>query len=284
LTRHRLITQLTVALIDALRENLSTIPDSQDSSRSSLFANLTRFKYRNIVANVLKQSLFLGPQELHAMRGLLDELPEHFGNPYRFTAPWFENNIIHWMKDIGHFAGSPGLRFLEVGCYEGLATCWLLENILTHDESQITCIDSFDFGGQGDMDMVINEMDHRTTDIQSRFDHNIRVSGNEHKVEKIIDFSQIALRSLPLSYYDFVYIDGSHKAVDVLEDAVLAWRLLKEGGILTFDDYRWEGALDYRKCPKIAIDAFLEIYASQIAFIRRDYQVTIKKVAEDSRS
>jgi Methyltransferase domain len=98
------------------------------------------------------------------------------------------------------------------------------------------------------------------------------------------DKAPLALRHLPLSYYDFVYIDGSHRAVDVLEDAVLAWRLIKQGGILTFDDYRWEGAFDYTNCPKIAIDAFLEIYSGQFTFIREDYQVTIKKVAEGSRS
>ena len=36
--------------------------------------------------------------------------------------------------------------------------------------------------------------------------------------------------------YDIIYIDGSHEARDVLEDAVLAYRLLKIGGLLIFDD------------------------------------------------
>ena len=32
-----------------------------------------------------------------------------------------------------------------------------------------------------------------------------------------------------------VYIDGSHRPEDVLTDAVMAWKLLKEGGIMILD-------------------------------------------------
>ena len=36
--------------------------------------------------------------------------------------------------------------------------------------------------------------------------------------------------------FDFVYVDGSHLALDVLVDAALAWRLLSPGGVLVFDE------------------------------------------------
>ena len=36
-----------------------------------------------------------------------------------------------------------------------------------------------------------------------------------------------------------VYVDGSHHARDVLQDAVLAWGLLRPGGYMIFDDYGW---------------------------------------------
>lgn len=35
-----------------------------------------------------------------------------------------------------------------------------------------------------------------------------------------------------------VYIDGSHAAKDVIADAVLAWALLRPGGVLIFDGER----------------------------------------------
>lgn len=45
--------------------------------------------------------------------------------------------------------------------------------------------------------------------------------------------SEAVLRDLPLGRYDFVSIDGSHEAADMLSDAVLIWPLAKPGGSCT---------------------------------------------------
>ena len=64
--------------------------------------------------------------------------------------------------------------------------------------------------------------------------------------------------------FDLIYIDGSHTAADVLIDAVLAFQLLRVGGVMIFDDYLWsmEPALsvDPLNMPKPAIDAFAAIF------------------------
>ena len=53
--------------------------------------------------------------------------------------------------------------------------------------------------------------------------------------------------------FDFIYIDGSHMRVDVLLDAVLAWQLLKPGGIMALDDYEWNEYRDNMVChPKVS--------------------------------
>ena len=36
--------------------------------------------------------------------------------------------------------------------------------------------------------------------------------------------------------FDFIYVDASHRAPDVLLDAVLAFQLLRIGGLIIFDD------------------------------------------------
>jgi len=56
------------------------------------------------------------------------------------------------------------------------------------------------------------------------------------------DFSFIQLPKLlrENSYqpkYNLIYIDGNHEPEAVLEDAVLAWRLLQPNGVMIFDDY-----------------------------------------------
>jgi hypothetical protein len=65
-------------------------------------------------------------------------------------------------------------------------------------------------------------------------------------------------------YFDFIYVDGSHQAPDVLADAFLSFRLLRENGVIAFDDYLWQEALpdgiDSIRCPKLAIDAFTNIH------------------------
>jgi predicted O-methyltransferase YrrM len=37
--------------------------------------------------------------------------------------------------------------------------------------------------------------------------------------------------------FDVIYLDGLHFADDALTDAITAWRLLKQGGVLIFDDF-----------------------------------------------
>lgn len=72
-------------------------------------------------------------------------------------------------------------------------------------------------------------------------------------------------------YFDFIYVDGSHAAPDVLTDAVLSFKLLKKGGVICFDDYYWSEPdlreKDPIRCPKISIDAFTNIFCRQIKVI-----------------
>jgi len=64
-----------------------------------------------------------------------------------------------------------------------------------------------------------------------------------------------------------IYIDASHYAPDVLSDAVIAFKLLKPGGMLIFDDYLWSGDENIVYYPKIAIDAFTNIFSKHIKLI-----------------
>jgi hypothetical protein len=87
-----------------------------------------------------------------------------------------------------------------------------------------------------------------------------------------------------------------------LSDAVLSWDLIKPGGLLIFDDYRFlpnrpdwynpsgvnfiDGYLWRRKArgtsPKLAISAFLKIYEPYPEVLFKKYQVVIRKKAKGS--
>jgi predicted O-methyltransferase YrrM len=84
--------------------------------------------------------------------------------------------------------------------------------------------------------------------------------------------------------YDFISVDASHQAVDVLGDCVLAFRLLRRGGVMALDDYLWSaerpGLEDPLNSPKIAIDAFTNIFRRKIRLIPNLplYQLYLQKL------
>jgi hypothetical protein len=75
-----------------------------------------------------------------------------------------------------------------------------------------------------------------------------------------------------------IYVDGSHEAADVLADAVLAWPLLAPGGLLGFDDYKWQKFPEPERCPGVAIDGFLAAMRGRYRELHRGYQVWVQKV------
>lgn len=188
-----------------------------------------------------------------------------------YSADWFSQNIPHWEWCLAKFKGKPNLTFLEIGCFEGKATVWLLKNILTDPTSHIIVIDTFD-GGQeaGSKKVFYNPK------VEQYFKENIAPYHN--KVTTMKGLSQGIVRGFDADILDFVYIDGSHRAVEVLEDSVYSWLCLKKGGIIIWDDYGLKRYSDPKENPKMAIDHFLEVYAGKYKMISKKYQVCIEKL------
>lgn len=75
----------------------------------------------------------------------------------------------------------------------------------------------------------------------ARFLKNVRASANARKVDVRKGDSALRVAELLLAgrEFDFIYVDGSHRATDVLLDVSLAWRLLRSDGrgVMLLDDY-----------------------------------------------
>jgi len=235
-----------------------------------------RVNFRNAAKGILNRSHDLEPEARQALKDFISHQPEFLPGEYRFTTDLFSQNIKVWERHLSRFAHQPDLEFLEIGSFEGGSACWFLKNILTDKSSRLTCVDTFDFAGQGSY--YFQDEGSESMSIEDRFDFNIKQTGSAHKVRKLVGSSQQVLRGLPFFTYDFIFIDGSHKAINVLEDAVLSWPLLKKGALLTFDDYGWDGDPNPLNCPRMAIDAFLNIFETHYAMIHKGYQVTIEKI------
>jgi len=180
-------------------------------------------------------------------------------NNYEFTKDLISYKVSRLIPALSEFIGKKEVKYLEVGVFEGRTLIWMFENILKEPSCRATVIDCF------------------TDKTQSAFYKNIKIAGLSDRVNILEDISRRALHTLPLESFDFIYIDGAHSSLDVLGDAVQAWLLLKEGGVMIFDDYGLEDDRPRKFKPKLALDVFLEIYSGELEIISKDYDVIVRK-------
>jgi predicted O-methyltransferase YrrM len=190
---------------------------------------------------------------------------------YNFTNNWFEANAIKVWNEL--FTKYDPFKVLEVGSFEGKSACYLIENLGSKHDVEITCVDTWE-GGEDH-----NDIKDKMHEVEQRFNSNIEHAKSliKHKaiVTKIKKSSDIALPELLVNgganQFDLVYIDGSHLACDVMMDAVLGFKLLKKDGLIIFDDYLWyeESGKNANplRCPKLAIDAFTNIFYNKALII-----------------
>ena len=207
---------------------------------------------------------------------------------YDFTTSWFDDVARStWDGLIPRYNPT---RILEIGSYEGASTTYLIEKLGSYHDLDIHCVDTWEGAvehladGNWASDMPA---------VEQRFFHNTELAIS-HAAKQVAltvhkQFSDVALATLlaegKQGYFDFVYIDGSHMASDVLCDAVLGFRLLKNSGLLIFDDYLWQEHLPYGidpvRSPKIAIDAFSNIYCRKIRIEQAPlYQLYVQKISD----
>jgi predicted O-methyltransferase YrrM len=199
---------------------------------------------------------------------------------YRFSVDWFSGNQPMWTRILDEVKPS---RFLEIGSFEGRSACFLVEHAASQRAIELHCIDPWRGRIKGDPDLG---------DLEARFDHNISmaiaaaahpVSLHKHKGLSSHVIPELLAAGRRESF-DFIYVDGSHKATDVLLDAVMGFELLAVGGAIVFDDYLWHveaaGAQDHYNMPKPAIDAFVNIYRRKLEIYKAPlYQLYARKLS-----
>lgn len=208
---------------------------------------------------------------------------EKMVNEYIFSADWFSGHIPKW--DVLIAKVTPR-RILEIGSYEGRSACYLIESQLPKHDLEIHCVDTWEGGIEHDHDAMGT--------VEANFDRNVeiarvkaanRLTLHKHKSSSIDALSRLVAQGFT-SAFDLIYVDGSHQAPDVLADAVLSFRLLRVGGLLIFDDYHWNPHhvlyTDIVGLPKIAIDAFMNIYCKKCQVISEysGYQLYVAKFSE----
>lgn len=173
---------------------------------------------------------------------------------YDFTSHWFLDSKSYWEDLVDEFQPKTAL---EIGCYEGQSTVFMIENGVEY----IDCVDMWN--EKAFEDAALGE---DPKEVKERFLKNIELANHDettsvgvHEISSLGFFLKTSRRQ----DYDLIYIDGSHRAKDVLCDAVLAWNHLSKGGVLIFDDYDWIATDDPTGAqrPALAINSWATVMA-----------------------
>lgn len=152
---------------------------------------------------------------------------------------------------------------LEIGCFEGMTSRYICDNLLNPGGRMIAVDPLTDeyLPGHPDNDMFVGQYD--------RFIRNTRT----YPVELIRKKSSEVWDQLKDYRFDFIYVDGDHTEEAVYRDGCLAFSLCKQYGHVLFDDY--DG---YRDETKRGIDRVLNQFAGGYEVVQRGYQIMIKKL------
>jgi predicted O-methyltransferase YrrM len=182
------------------------------------------------------------------------------GTTYRTADNW--NSIIP--------TDNKPIKYLEIGAFYGANLISVAKTYGKHNESILYAVDPWeDYKDYPEYKETI-------TNVYDSFMKNIKNSGEEDKIKVIRGYSNIEIPKFEDNYFDIIYIDGNHEPEYVLEDAVLAFRKLKSGGYMIFDDYGWGGP----ELTQKGIDSFVAGYHKKIKVlnININYQSFIQKL------
>lgn len=175
------------------------------------------------------------------------------------THDWFSARIPEIKTSLTNVT-TPTPHVLEIGSFEGLSSTWFLEHF---PSGRLTCIDTWQGGAE-----------HATIDmrtIENTFLDN--VSSYASRVRILKGDSRDVMFGLEPRSFDVAYVDGSHDRADALSDIVMAWNLLKIGGVMLVDDCGCEDP-----GPRTALQAFMMVYDGRHVVLHSGYQVHISKI------
>lgn len=192
---------------------------------------------------------------------------------YIFTQDWFSQHIPVLSEHLGHLRDTP-CKILEIGSYEGRSSVWFLENLLTHPDARIVCIDPCTGS--------VEHSEAEKKNILIHFTHNMyRYFPTKVIHYRVESHEALKYHTVCNDKFDMIYVDGNHCAANVLEDAVLSFRMLRMGGVMVFDDLGWTMLTDDKKySPAVGIQAFMHAYGHCFVILHQGYQLIVKKICD----
>ena len=171
-----------------------------------------------------------------------------------FSTYWFLNNY----KIIGSFLPidrNENFNYLEIGSFEGLSSLFILSY---WKNANVTCVDTWETSKDESQ-----FLDFNFQTVEKKFDTNLK----DFSFRKIKNTSEIAFKELKQrDSFDYIYIDGSHNGIDIYNDALASFNILKVGGIIIFDDIT-NIYQEIEMQPHDAFEKFYSLYKRKIKIL-----------------
>ncbi|HRD11031.1 MAG TPA: class I SAM-dependent methyltransferase [Mycobacterium sp.] len=188
----------------------------------------------------------------------------------QFKELWFDMNIAPWCVTLSKvFRRSDPLRILEIGSWEGRSSLFLLTYF---PQAHLTAVDTW-----AGTDQYEYNATEQLSDLERRFDQNLNSCAARLTKRKGSSLSVVPQLIEEGQQFDLIYVDGSHFADDAFTDAINSWRLLKEGGVMIFDDVMWPCFPRTRANTAWAINMFLTYHAREYKVLHAHYQFILQK-------
>ena len=203
---------------------------------------------------------------------------------YTFNQTWYDallntDLVLCTRDEAKDLALKPAekRRIVEIGIYEGASSCFWSDFYMSHPESRLISFDPFT-GSDEHHAKPENYPELAQIELTAR--GNIAKSDNAAKIEIVKGcswdvFPELNRRFGGEAWIDVLYIDGAHDSASVARDTTLYVPMVKEGGIVIFDDY---GHPDVRR----GVDGALNAFASMELAIYSGWQLICKvsKIAD----
>ncbi|WP_051242193.1 class I SAM-dependent methyltransferase [Stappia stellulata] len=196
-----------------------------------------------------------------------------------FDDDWFSGSVPTLLRavDKAGLGQREGLNCLEIGCWQGLSTNFFLTTL---SGSRWTCVDTW--AGSDEHKSGRCATQQVLAQVEDTFDANLSGFRGRYAKHKGTSLSFYSL-SAERGPYDLIFIDGSHHSDDVIVDAVKCFEMLRDGGLLIFDDYFWTYYEREMDNPAAAINAFLRLKRQCLEIVCFDYQLIVRKLSSSSR-
>ena len=220
---------------------------------------------------LLDQHILLEKLEYKGMYNWTNDLP--FGHKKFFleTIDYFNNNYPK-------VKNGETIKVLEVGTYAGIS---LINIVKLIPKSIGYGLDKWSNYIESDLlnsVEILNNIDELK--VESSFYKNVAVEGLEDRIHGIKgDSYEVLIEMMKENKrFDFIYVDGSHKAFDCYSDLMISWRLLERGGILAIDDYLYNSEDVVINSPFEGVNHFLKKHDKEIKILHKGYRVFLTKV------